>query len=140
MSRPVYLRYLFNSWNPYIISKVHGLRMLMHKCNFFKNSYGNTTNTSSYTIKSTVLPMVHMYYSLKIIVKIDRSMLSAECSQTQTQESNIVYADPKLIYNAVNSEKSELEQVCQIFKMFSLVGCLSICSKYAIFKRRYIYI
>ena len=58
--------------------------------------------------------MVHMYYSLKIIVKIDRSELAAECSQTQTQESNIVYADPKLIYDAVNSEKSEIEQVWQM--------------------------
>src|SRR6218665_3323635 len=46
--------------------------------------------------------------------------LAAECSQTQTQESTIVYADPKLIYNAVNSEKSEIEEAYQMLKMFPL--------------------
>lgn len=55
---------------------------------------------------------VHLYLKrTKIIVKIDENRLRAHCAETEPSLSSIVYADTKLIYDAVSAAETDIEEV-----------------------------
>lgn len=44
-------------------------------------------------------------------MKIDENRLRADCAQTEPVSSSIVYADTKLIYDAVSAAETDIEEV-----------------------------
>jgi hypothetical protein len=47
---------------------------------------------------------------VKIIVKIDENRLRADCAKTDPVSSSIVYADTKLIFDAVSGAETDIEE------------------------------